>query len=157
MLLGKVYEMLEACIQKLFAFHGLQEFVMMIVGVTMHPEEPFEYIPNLDVEMFRKYMRSGLWKKSFIIKFVFNPRHEQLNVIRSRYSDRSRYNGTIGPFVSVLGSCSHGRAIRISTLYLHIAKDDVELIEEVHGMHSQPFVDVDGGWTLNEAFDVVYI
>lgn len=82
------------------------------------------------------------WKEFFVRKLLVDPIHEQGDVFRSRDLDSVLVSLIISPEVFVLRRRTHNRTRLRSTLITHGAIDQVDLIEEVDNIDTNPFVHI---------------
>jgi len=133
--------MFEAGIQVSFLAKLLNLSEVVIVDVRVHSEQTLEDSFNLILESARERHINSSREYILIVYLRLDPIHEKTNVFRCGDSDRFLLL-LISPEVFVSWASSHFRAALSSAKDCDASVQQVYLIEEVHRVYCEPFVDL---------------
>ena len=113
---------------------------MCVINVSIYSKESFENHFNDIQKVLRKWDPQGTWEYFFVIKLVFNPSHEKIDIFTGAYFKRSFDIVSISPEVLILWSSAHCWASLWSTELHQYSVKHIDFVIKLDGVYSKPFV-----------------
>jgi len=114
----------------------------MNVDVNKDSVEPGQDLLALWLEGLREWNVRGDRKQRLVIDLGLYPVHEERDVLRGGQLHRLLVLDPVLPQVLELRPPRHGGAALSRALFTHCAVDQIDSVEEVHDVHSEPIVEV---------------
>ena len=121
---------------------------MSMVDVSIHSEQPFENNFDDVHKVLWERNSNSTWKNLFVVKLVFYPGHQEINVLTSTDLERCLNIMTISPQVLILWSCTHGWTTLLSTEFHEYTIKYVYFIVKLNSIDCQPFIQIFTSWQL---------
>lgn len=86
------------------------------------------------------------WEQCLVVQLVLHPRHQVVYVLGCRAFNRLLHCVAVRPVILVLGPRRHDGATILRAELSNGPVEHVDLVEEVHGVHGHPFVQVLSVW-----------
>lgn len=145
-LLDKENEVLEGSVEVgllLQLHHGVK---MLVVDVSVHPEQTLQDGFGHRHEVLREGDSNLGGEKCLIIQLILHPGHQVVDVLGRRAFNGLLNIGAVSPVILIPWSSRHHRAAGFSAKLSDGAIQHVDLIEEVHGVDSDPLIEILSLW-----------
>lgn len=141
-LLNKENEMLEGGVEVGLLLQLHHRVKMLVVDVSVNPEQTLQDGFGHGHEVLGEGNSNLGGKKCLIIQLILHPGHQVVYVFGSGAFDRLLNVGAVSPVVLISWSSRHHRAARLSAELSDGAVKHVDLVEEIHGVDSDPLIEI---------------
>lgn len=145
-LLDKENEMLEGGVEVSLLLQLHHRVKMLMVDVSINPEQALQDGFGHRHEVLGEGDSDLGGKERLIIQLILHPGHQVVYVLGRRAFDWLFNVGPISPVILVPYSCRHHRAAGLSAELSDGAIQHVDLVKEVHSVHSDPFIEILSLW-----------
>lgn len=145
-LLNKENEVLEGGVEVGLLLQLHHRVKMLVVDVSVNPEQALQDGFGHRHEILGKGNSDLGGEKCLIIQLILHPSHQIVNVLGCRAFDGLLNIGAISPVILIPWSCRHHGAARLGAELGDGTVQHVDLVEEIHRIHCNPFIEILSFW-----------
>lgn len=115
---------------------------VLMINVGIHAKQSFQNrFRNLN-KVLRKGNANFRREQRFVIQLILHPSHQVINVLGSTALDGFLHRLSVGPVILVFRSGRHDTARVFGAKFRNRSVQHVDLVEKVHSVYSDPFVEI---------------